>query len=716
MSQTIDFQKKFSLGFLFGNVLLISMVLFFLYFLLSGFVCLQKTDCGRDSQNSAANAVGASSDSGSDSGSDFGSGSSENSGSDSGEISGESSTAAPFQLGDLGNAIRREKGFTYPETLADVERLAQQKGGWIAHPVLDSYSLASDYFNPGQPKLTPEEAGKLRNETPETNELIVDAFQRIPDRSGLKPPQDSPEVDYEQELYRHMPSDVGSFNPLFFNTTADLAAIRYTQTSLFNTHFDTLEYVGNADAIVSWESSADHMMDRIVIRDDLLWSDGKPLTAYDWEFSYHVIMSSTVPIFGIRSGTDLLMGVKAYDARTLVYFHQNATPISPQSISYYIIPKHIYEKSISEDPTLTRSPWHQKQEHDPVTSGPYVVEKHLPNTSIILRRRENYYVYQGKQVREKPFLKRIYFQISPDSATAFMQMKNGDLEVMGLMPEQWLTQATTDDFYQKNTKASSSCWTYFALWFNLAKECPFFQDLRVRKALSFAFDYDEMLKVHRKGLDTQCRGLYAETAPFFPKEANLPYLKQDYAQARALLKEAGWVDSDRDGLLDHEWNGTRIPFQFTILTSTAPESIELCNLFARCLRHLGIACSVQSMEFNVQCQREVEHKFQMFMGGWGGGDDPYSSQNIWGTGEGRNFISYSNPQVDELYRQGLREFDRPKRMELYKKIHVLIYEDYPCVWLFNRNTSAGFNKKLRGVGFDFSGSYLQETWKEKERK
>ena len=624
-------------------------------------------------------------------------------------------TNGKFVLGDLGNKIREEKKFTYPATLEEVEKLAQDAGGWLPNPTIDSYELSYNFLTPTpKPKKTLEEVCNLENTSPESNAEIVDAFQRIPSREGLDIEQDTPGVDYNAELYRHMSADVNSFNPLFFSTHPDYEAMGYTQIALLLLRKDTLEYIGNRDTIVSWESSADHRMDKIVIRDDLLWSDDHPITADDWEFSYNVIMTSTVPIYAMRSGTDLLLGVKAYDKHTLIFFHQEPTPISPANISFPIIAKHIYEKTIEDDPTLTRTPYHQKQEHDPVTSGQYVVEKHQPNSSIIFRRRENYYTYKGKVVRPKPYLNRVHFQISPDSATAFMQVKNGDIEEMALLPEQWLTQAATPDFYLRNTKASATSWTYFAFWFNMADDCPFFQDIRVRKALSMAFDYEEMLKVHRKGLDTQCRGLYAESAPCFPKDANLPYLKQDFTKARELLTEAGWVDSDNDGLLDHEWKGKQIPFSFTVVTTNLPESIELCNLLAQSLRKLGIECNVQSMEFNVLCQREQEHKFQMVMSGWGAGSDPYSSENIWGTDAGRNYISYSNKQVDELFKEGLKEFDRPKRMAIYQKIHELIYADYPCIWLFNRNTSSAFNKNLRGVGFDYRGIMLGDTWKERQ--
>ena len=70
--------------------------------------------------------------------------------------------------------------------------------------------------------------------------------------------------------------------------------------------------------------------------------------------------------------------------------------------------------------------------------------------------------------------------------------------------------------------------------------------------------------------------------------------------------------------------------------------------------------------------------------------------------------------MDELFKEGLKEFDRPKRMAIYQKIHELIYADYPCIWLFNRNTSSAFNKNLRGVGFDYRGIMLGDKWKERQ--
>ncbi|MFO0872151.1 MAG: ABC transporter substrate-binding protein [Pirellulales bacterium] len=80
---------------------------------------------------------------------------------------------------------------------------------------------------------------------------------------------------------------------------------------------------------MSWQTSKDWMFDSAVLRDDLTWSDGKPITAHDVEFSYLAIMTKSVPASAQRSGTDKLKYVKAYDDRTVIFFHAEPLGTNP---------------------------------------------------------------------------------------------------------------------------------------------------------------------------------------------------------------------------------------------------------------------------------------------------------------------------------------------------------------------------------------------------
>jgi peptide/nickel transport system substrate-binding protein len=135
------------------------------------------------------------------------------------------------------------------------------------------------------------------------------------------------------------------------------------------------------------------------------------------------------------------------------------------------------------------------------------------------------------------------------------------------------------------------------------------------------------------------------------------------------------------------------------------------------LDQIGVVCNVKPTEFTVLQQLEIEHKFHAAMGGWGTGTDPDTTINIFGTGENRNFGSYSNKEVDELYKEGRKEFDPVKRAAIYAKIHQILYEDQIYTWLFWRNSFYGFNKSIRGYKFSPRGPYsygpgLDSLWKE----
>ncbi len=222
--------------------------------------------------------------------------------------------------------------------------------------------------------------------------------------------------------------------------------------------------------------------------------------------------------------------------------------------------------------------------------------------------------------------------------------------------------------------------------------------------MSYAFDYKEMLDKLFYGLYEQSNGIFHPTAWMAPKK-RLPFYKQDLDKAEELLDQAGWQDHDNDGIRDKKIDGKLVKFEFSIICPTIPDRIKLCTLLKENLAQIGVICNVRPLEGTVMQEKQLKHDFQAAFGGWGTGTDPDTSDNIWATGEGRNFGYYSNPKVDELYKQGRLEFDRKKRAEIYARIHTLIYEDQPYTFLYFRNSFYTFNKKLRGFNYSPRGPY-----------
>jgi peptide/nickel transport system substrate-binding protein len=152
-------------------------------------------------------------------------------------------------------------------------------------------------------------------------------------------------------------------------------------------------------------------------------------------------------------------------------------------------------------------------------------------------------------------------------------------------------------------------------------------------------------------------------------------------------------------------DGKRIPFEFTLLCAQFDDRIQTCTLMKECLDSIGIVCHVKPTEFTVLSQLMMDHKFQAELGGWGTGTDPDTTLNIYGTDEQRNYGQYSNPRVDELFKQGRAELNREKRAAIYGEIHNILWDEQPNTWLFYRAAFYAFNKKLRGYNFSPRGPF-----------
>lgn len=603
----------------------------------------------------------------------------------------------PLFLGNLATP------FTAP-SLDDLEAKVQQQGGWINQEVLNSDDLLREYLNSKPAPTTVAEALKLKNTDEKNNNLIRYTLGRLPEN-------EEPEVNYEATMTRHSMVDVKSVNPLMMSSSMEFDICGLISIGVLSLRYDNLQLYAPAETIVSWQTSQDRLYDKFVMRDDLVWSDGTPITAYDVEFSYKVIMTQQVPTPAMRSGTEELLSVKAYDDHTLVFFHKESLATNVANMMFTIIPKHIYEKSVLKDPSMQESAYHIQYEKNPVVSGPYKITKRIQEQTIELEAREDYYMFQGKQVRSKPYYKKIRYQIIPASEVALMALKRGDLDYQELNFEQWQSQTNGEDFYNRCTKVQAPEWTSFHFAWNL--KTPFFSDKRVRQAMSYAFDYQEMFDTILFHLAQPSCGIFHPLSPSFPKDGK-PAYTQDLDKAQELLDEAGWKDTDGDGIRDKMINGKRVPFDFTLLVPSSNSiGTKVCELMRQSLQSIGVSCNVRPIEFTVLIQKMQSHEFQACFAGWGAGADPDTTKNIWQTGADRNYCQYSNPEVDDLYAKGMREFDNEKRMAIYGRIHSIIFDDQPYTFLYCRNSFYGFNKDLRGYGFYPRGLVDSGIWRVK---
>jgi peptide/nickel transport system substrate-binding protein len=446
----------------------------------------------------------------------------------------------------------------------------------------------------------------------------------------------------------------------------------------------------------SLKISDDKRVWTLKLKPGLKWHDGQPFTAHDIAFTYDQIMDPNV-VSAQKSGTDELASVKALDDLTVEYVVKAPTPISKWAILYTIIPKHLYEKGKKEDATLKTSPYYAELNRKGVGNGPYRLLEWKENDKLVFERWDD---YPGP----KPHHKRVICKIIPDQNVQLFTFEGGEVDEVELIAKHFADATVRSEKFKKiGYKAWGQQWQYSYIGWNADGSNPFFNDKRVRYAMTHATNVKMMIEKILYNLNPQCHGIWHPDSPMFCKEIKL--LPFDLDKAAALLDEAGWEVSDEDG-----WRyKNKTKFSFTLMI---PQGVvvsqEVAAILQQDLKSLGVEMKTQPMEWATWQERSRKHEFQANIAAWGTGAYPDISENIWhskyySVEGGRNYVGYKNPRVDELFEAAVKEFDEAKRMKMFAEIQKLIYEDQPYTFLWNRPTLWGFNRRLRGVVFSPRG-------------
>lgn len=566
----------------------------------------------------------------------------------------------------------------------------------------------------GEPQLATEaEALLLKNDGDEANRKILSALGRLPESEA--------EVDWDATFTRHTGADPTSLNPIFRTTLYDSWAMELFTVSPLQFDWD-LRPFGDLDVIDSWEVSPDHLMEKVVFRSDLTWTDGKPVTAHDVEFSWNTIMDGRNQSVALRSTAGGLRAVKAYDAHTVVYFQKEALATNKLHLSWPLIPKHIYGPLQQKDPTLQTSPECVVANKLPVTCGPYRVVSWEPQQALTFERRDAWFEdARGRRIREKPFIKTVHFRVYPDHTSRFIAFQAREIEEALLSAKLWAGTTATEPFYNGRTKVRGDEWTYGFIGWNQQSipPNPFFGDRRVRLALAHALDYRFLLEEVYSSVCSPGRGVFHPNSRW--SSAGLKPLHMDLDRSEELLAEAGWKDTDRDGVLDKMVNGKKVPFEFQLDCPRAGSGPKVAEHLKANLKKIGIRCQLKLADFGTFTRHVKARKAQAFMMAWGTGADPDPMKNIYSTAaieKGRNYQGYSNSRVDELFEKGRYEFDPAERSNIYQEIDRLIYEDHPVTVIMYQPTLWGFSKSIRGYRHSPRGFYSYQPgffsiWKKK---
>jgi len=436
----------------------------------------------------------------------------------------------------------------------------------------------------------------------------------------------------------------------------------YSSFQILENVLDTLVTLDEEQNVVpslaeSWSVSEDGLTWTFNLRDGVMFSNGRELTAADVVYTFERLLN---PETG-SGNAYLLAGVRDIDAPDDSTVTMMLDAPNPGLLGKLAINKAvgIIARESVEDGTINTQP---------IGTGPFMISDFQPGTRLLLERNPDYW-QEGL-----PYLDAVDVRIIPDESVRRTALVSGDVDWTISVPAQSVSELESRDDVMVDSVPAGAYW-----YIGLNTEEPPFDDVRVRQAIAYAINRDNLAMA----------GAFGNAQPTqdpIPSSSNwdfgyAPY-EQDLEQARALLEEAGYADG----------------FEMEIMPTTQyEESVRMAQVIQANLGQIGITADINTLEWAEWLETQGRGEYDTYVCSWNGLVDPddfFYAQHK--TGEVFNFTGYSNPTVDELLDEGRTTQDSSARREIYAEINRAIVDDAPYIYIYNPLNINAYRMNVQG--------------------
>ncbi|MGQ9863136.1 MAG: ABC transporter substrate-binding protein [Bacteroidia bacterium] len=548
----------------------------------------------------------------------------------------------------------------------------------------------------------------------------------------------------------HLLSDPENLNP----TNSTSADAIYIQGNIFMSlvvadgRDSTFPYVP-ALAKDLGQVSEDGLQYTFEIHPAAQWDDGTPVTGKDVEFTFKVIKNPQVDCAPLRPYYEFVEDVviDPSNPRRFTVRCNKKYMLAYSSIgTMFILPAHIYDserlmepytipqlnrkgKALESDPRLRRfaelynGPVFQREKI--VGCGPYAFEKWETGQTIILRRKPNWWGDTLKGLAFEAFPDKLVYKVINDINTAITALKAQKIDVLSGVPAKDFIDlrknAKVTEHYQFHTPPTFS---YSYIGMNSrppANRKPLFTDKRVRRAMAHLVDVDMLIQKFSYGMATRSIGpLYALQKGAY--NDTLKPIAYDPQRAAQLLDQAGWKDTDGDGMRDKVIDGRKVDFEFDFAVNSGnPIRQQVAQIFAQEAQKIGVKVNVVAQEWAVYLENQKKHDFDMYYGGWIGSHNPQDLKQIWHTESwasgGSNYVGFGNAQTDKIIEEVRTELDEQKRNALYWQFQAIVYDEQPYIFLTSPLERIIIHKRFQNAyttplrpGYNPAGFWTPKEW------
>ena len=503
--------------------------------------------------------------------------------------------------------------------------------------------------------------------------IFVAACDKAP--SGDKPRElTAGQPAYGDIMVRGDIGDASNLIPLLASDSAshNIAGLVYNGLVKYD---KDMKIIG--DLAQSWDVSADGLVITFHLRKGVKWHDGQPFTAADVLYTYQVTVDPKTPT---AYAGDFLKVKKAEVLDAYAFRVTYDKPFAPALISWgnSILPRHLlFGKDITKSP-LSRHP---------IGTGPYKLKEWITGQKIVLVSNEDY--FEGR-----PYIDGFITRIIPDTATMFLELRAQGINMMDLTPLQYTRQTENNLFRENFQKYRYLGFKYVYLGYNLKN--PLFTDKRVRQAISYAINKEEIISGVLLGLGKPATGPYKPGS--WAYNGNVKIYNYNPQKARQLLGDAGWKDTKGNGILEKDGK----PFIFEIVTNQGNDTRQKCaEIIQRQLKDVGITVKIRILEWSSFVTDFInKRRFDAVILGWSISLDP-DAYDVWHSSktapEELNFMSYNNPAADEMLEKGRSTFNQNQRKKYYDRFQEILAEDQPYTFLYVPEDLIIISSRFRGI-------------------
>lgn len=475
------------------------------------------------------------------------------------------------------------------------------------------------------------------------------------------------------------------------------------------------------------------------ILDEAVWDNGKPVLASDYLFTLKALFT---PKIGADAYQGLLIFIRDFkidpDNPKRFTVYTDRTFRSEPGSGFYVYPEHAYDSTgimrkfaftdltdpekrdaLADNPDIIafRTAFNTYGSNDETlieSCGAYRVVEWEHDRHVIIEKKENW--WGDKLVDQYPLLAaypdEIIFKVMKDNVAAITAMKDGQLDIIADLPTPAYKEFQQSEAAKDINFHAAERMAYMYVGMNSRR--PFLNDKRVRRALAHLTDVDEIIETVQQGMAVPSISPYPANASYNNK--SLPRILFDVEKAKSLLQEAGWKDSDGDGIVDKVIDGKKTDMTIGVTITSSEVSTNILAIITEDAKKAGVNYTPNIVTAQVLFGEVLPTRnFDAYMLASIFDLDLYDPGQLWHTSSdtpsGGNRVGFGDSKSDAIIDEIRTTTDEAHRKDLYFELQDIIYEEQPIIFLYKPLHRIVIHKKFKHATTTLrSPGYLENTF------